>query len=112
MERGQGERPYLYCLGDPALDIGNFIGHMSEQSLRQLGNPRALAGQERALEERFLQLSGESAPKAFGAIQCYTTLTLARHIYLSTQFPERQNFTEALLELCELRLKKHQKLKR
>src|SRR6266566_964648 len=85
----------LYCLGDPALDIGNFIGHMSEQSLRQLGNPRALAGQERALEERFLQLSGESAPKAFGAIQCYTTLTLARHIYLSTQFPERQNFTEA-----------------
>ncbi len=98
----------LYCLGDPALDIGNFIGHMSEQSLRQLGNPRALAGQERALEERFLQLSGESADIA---IQCYTTLTLARHIYLSTQFPERQNFTEALLELCELRLEQGQKLK-
>jgi len=111
----------LYCLGDPALDIGNFIGHMSEQSLRQLGNPRALAGQERALEERFLQLSsnrreaGGLQPAASSlqlAIQCYTTLTLARHIYLSTQFPERQNFTEALLELCELRLKKHQKLKR
>jgi len=113
----------LYCLGDPALDIGNFIGHMSEQSLResQAGGRRlepaacSLPPAACALQERFLQLSS-NRPEAGGrslqpaasslqlAIQCYTTLTLARHIYLSTQFPERQNFTEALLELCELRL--------
>ncbi len=120
----------LYCLGDPALDIGNFIGHMSEQSLResQAGGRRlepaacSLPPAACALQERFLQLSS-NRPEAGGrslqpaasslqlAIQCYTTLTLARHIYLSTQFPERQNFTEALLELCELRLEQGQKLK-
>ena len=44
----------LYCLGDPALDIGNFIGHMIEQSLRELGDAHAWAKQEQALEETFL----------------------------------------------------------
>src|SRR5206468_12183180 len=23
----------LYCTGDPALDVGNFVGHITEQSL-------------------------------------------------------------------------------
>ena len=30
----------LYCEGDPALDIGNFLGHIREQSLRSLGDPK------------------------------------------------------------------------
>jgi len=90
----------LYCLGDPALDIGNFIGHMIEQSLRELGDAHAWAKQEQALEETFLELSRESSRVA---IQAYTTLTLVRHIYLSTQFPKRQDFTFPLLELCEQR---------
>lgn len=91
----------LYCLGDPALDIGNFLGHITEQSLRTLGNPRALADRENALEERFVELSGEHTRTG---VQAYATLTLVRHIYLSTQFPERRQFTERLLELCEERL--------
>jgi len=91
----------LYCLGDPALDIGNFIGHMTEQSLRELGDARAWAKQEGALEDRFVELAGE---RCRAAITAYTTLTIARHIYLSTQFPSRQAFTPALLELCEKRL--------
>jgi hypothetical protein len=93
----------LYCLGDPALDIGNFIGHMTEWSLRKLDNPEAFAAQEEALEERFVELEGEPCRTAISA---YKTLTLARHIYLSTQFPERQAFTPRLLELCEQRLAK------
>jgi hypothetical protein len=91
----------LYCEGNPGLDIGNFIGHITEQSLRTLGSPDALAEQEVALEERFVELSGE-ANRA--AIHSYTTLTLVRHIYISTQIAERRPFTEALLELCEQRL--------
>ena len=31
----------LYCQGDPALDIGNFLGHVTEQSLREFGDPDA-----------------------------------------------------------------------
>ncbi|MFP5272992.1 phosphotransferase [Coleofasciculus sp.] len=94
----------LYCQGNPGLDIGNFIGHITEQSLRTLGNPEALMDRENALAERFIQLAGEAL---IPAIQSYTTLTLVRHIYISTQFPERCQFTETILELCEQRLAKH-----
>ena len=91
----------LYCLGDPGLDVGNFIGHITEQSLRETGDAHAWAKQERALEEKFIELAGEQSRPAIAA---YTTLTIVRHIYLSTQFPSRQAFTVPLLELCEERL--------
>ncbi|MEQ9670115.1 phosphotransferase [Coleofasciculus sp. G2-EDA-02] len=94
----------LYCQGNPGLDIGNFIGHITEQSLRTLGNPEALRDRENALTERFIQIAGEAL---IPAIQSYTTLTLVRHIYISTQFTERCQFTETILELCEQRLAKH-----
>jgi len=92
----------LYCQGDPALDIGNFVGHLTEQSLRTLGDPRALADREKAMEDRFVQLSGEATR---AAVQAYATLTLVRHIYLSSRFPERAHLTERLIELCERRLR-------
>ncbi len=100
-----GERLFLldfdlYCEGDPALDIGNFMGHITEQSLRTLGDAGALVDREQALEERFVELSGV-AP---AAVRAYATLTLVRHIYLSTQFLERRPFSQSLVELCEERL--------
>ena len=91
----------LFCLGDPGLDVGNFIGHMTEQSLRERGGAAALADAEQMLEDRFVELSGETTRVA---VRAYTTLTLVRHIYLSTQFAERKKFTKAMLELCEARL--------
>src|SRR5207245_9541587 len=68
----------LYCEGDPALDIGNFLGHVTEQSLRTLGDPEALADREHAMEERFVELSGVTP----AAVRAYATLTLVRHVYL------------------------------
>lgn len=108
----QGDRLYLidldlYCQGNPALDIGNFIAHMTEQSLRLWGNPNALSEQETALAEDFMRISGLPGNGLRLAVQSYTTLTLARHIYLSTQFADRRSLTPALLELCEQRLNKH-----
>jgi len=91
----------LYCQGDPALDIGNFLGHLTEQSLRVFGDARALANRERAMEDRFVELSGESSRRA---VRAYATLTLARHIYLSSQRPEGASLTEPLMELCEQHL--------
>ena len=91
----------LYCLGDPGLDAGNFIGHLTEQALRERGEATALLDVEQALEERFVELSGTEVR---ASVQAYTTLTLARHIFLSTRFPERSHLTERLLELCEERL--------
>jgi hypothetical protein len=91
----------LYCYGDPGLDIGNFIGHMSELSLRTLGDPAGLVECEHAMEERFVELSGEATR---AAVRAYSTLTLVRHVYLSTKFLERRPLTSRLLELCEERL--------
>ncbi|GAB4240710.1 MAG: hypothetical protein Kow0049_28770 [Stanieria sp.] len=92
----------LYCQGNPALDIGNFIAHITEYSLRVLGNPNALADRETAMTERFIQFHGEGIRRA---IQSYTTLTLVRHIYIGTQISDRRSFTTTILELCEQRLK-------
>ena len=91
----------LYCEGDPALDIGNCIAHITEQSLRVCGDPDALADREAAMEDRYVELSGESARPA---VRTYALLTLVRHICISTQIEERQPFTATLLELCEERL--------
>ncbi len=91
----------LYCFGDPGLDIGNFIAHITEWSLRVLGTPDALADCEARLEERFVALAGEALRPS---IHAYCTFTLVRHIFLSTQWRERRAFTAALLDLCEQRL--------
>ena len=91
----------LYCEGNPSLDIGNFIGHITEYSLRTFGNIDALQDRELALQKEFIQVSEE---KDSQAIKAYTTLTLVRHIYLSNQFLDRRSYTKALLNLCEGRL--------
>ncbi len=91
----------LYCQGDPGLDIGNFLGHLTEWSLRKLGDPQALLDRQQAMEERFVQLTGEAVRPALAA---YATLTLVRHIHISSQFSDRRAFTELLLQLCEERL--------
>ena len=101
-----GDRLYLldfdlYCQGDPALDIGNFIGHITEYSLRNLEDPEALKDREQALEDYFVELAGEDTRKR---VRIYTLLTLLRHIFLSTQFLERRAITEPLIGLCEQRL--------
>ena len=91
----------LYCRGDPGLDVGNFIGHLTEESLRTFGDAAAWRNREQAMEDRFVELSGHAVR---ASVRAYTTLTLVRHIYLSTQFAERTAWTERLVELCERRL--------
>lgn len=94
----------LCCEGDPALDAGNFIAHVTEQSLRTHGDPTTLADREATFRERFLELAGADSR---AAVDAYVNLALVRHIYISTLFPERAAFTEPLLELCEERLGLH-----
>ena len=91
----------LYCAGDPALDIGNFTAHMGEQALRVHRDPDAMLELQGAVVERFGELTGRNRLEAVAG---YETLTLARHVYLSTQLSGREHLTGALLELCEQRL--------
>lgn len=101
-----GDRLYLtdldlYSEGPPALDIGNFVAHIDEYSLRRFGDPDRLADRHDMLVERYLQLSGATTRED---IDIWTTLSLARHVAISTQFAERRPFTAALLDLCEVRV--------
>ncbi len=91
----------LFCLGDPGLDAGNFLGHVTEQALREHGCADALSEVEKAMEEKFVELHGEQVRSS---VRAYATLTVARHIYLSRQFPERERTTMDLLRVCENRL--------
>jgi aminoglycoside phosphotransferase (APT) family kinase protein len=91
----------LFCDGDPGLDVGNFSAHITEHSLRMFGDAAALAPLERALEEAYVTCAGEAVRER---VRVYASLTLARHVHLSTLFAERRAFTEPLLALCEQRL--------
>jgi thiamine kinase-like enzyme len=91
----------LFAMGDPALDVGNFIGHLTEYALRKLGSADALAEQENEMIARYVQLAGEEhRPR----IHIYSFLTLARHIYISTLFADRLPFIEYILSYCEQRM--------
>lgn len=98
-----GHRSWLldldqYCLGDPALDAGNFLGHIIEQAIRTAGSSTLLATAESAMRERFLELHGE---RVAPMVDLYTDLTMVRHIYLSAVRPERRSHTPAILAACE-----------
>lgn len=89
----------MFSFGDAAVDIGNFLGHLTEASLRRTGDPDYLREEEEALERQYLdRAGGEGLHKN---IHIYKWLTLARHVFISTLFPDRRIFAERLLELCE-----------
>ena len=91
----------LYCMGDPALDIGNFIGHLQELSLRTFGTTTHYAEVAAAMLEHFAELRGEAARHN---AEIYTSLTLARHLEISQRFADRASILPALLEVCSDRL--------
>lgn len=90
----------LLCAGDPALDAGNFVGHLLEWAVRSPVDAPALRAAATAFTNRFLELNRNCPAET---VEIYTTLTLARHVSISTQFVERAPFTEDILRLCEER---------
>ena len=67
----------LYCAGNPALDAGNFLGHLTEQALRGTGDPDALADREAAFLEEFV---ADCDGVTHSSVRCHAALTLARQI--------------------------------
>lgn len=96
----------LCCTSAPALDAGNYLAHVRELALRQYGDIHALDSHEQAFTTAFLTDSPEVDPLS---VMAFTTLALARHIFLSTQFTERHHTTATLIALCEQALAKELK---
>ena len=91
----------LLCQGHAALDAGNYLAHIIEFAIRHYGDIHALQQHQDAFLSTFLTYSATANKQS---VDIYTTLSLARHIYLSTQFADRKHTTETLLTLCEDRL--------
>ena len=89
----------LLCMGDPALDVGNYLAHLIEHGLRVHHDVTAYAAASDALRRRYASLSG--VPRMSESIRVHTLLSLARHIHISTQLPGRAAFTEHILTACE-----------
>ena len=91
----------LYSEGDPALDVGNFIAHVTEQALREPGDPFEMRAVQAAMEDRFIELTHSSLRRA---VDVYRVLSLVRHIGISDRIPARRHLTPAILDLCEMEL--------
>lgn len=91
----------LYAEGDSAVDLGNFVAHLQEMSLRRFGHCYAYEHLERTFLEAYREASGRELNIS---IQAYVTLTLARHIAISRRIPSRYHTTETLIRTCEHRL--------
>ncbi len=101
-----GEQLYLtdldlYARGPAALDVGNFVAHVEEYSLRRFGQPEHLIDRTEMLVDRYLQLSSTTTRES---IYVWATLSLVRHIAISSSLAERRPFTPELIELCEWRI--------
>ncbi|MCP1659867.1 phosphotransferase [Neisseria perflava] len=93
----------LVCQGQAAVDAGNYLAHIQEFALRQYNDINALKVHEDAFKTQFLR----NRPNDAEAVEIYITLSLARHIDISTLFENRTHTTETLLEICESRLASH-----
>lgn len=91
----------LFCLADIHLDVGNFVGHFHELAIRDQRRRASLLAASESIVERFLQR--QPAATRDGVEIC-TTLTLARHVSISTQFPARRYATEKIIVECERRI--------
>jgi Ser/Thr protein kinase RdoA (MazF antagonist) len=101
-----GERLWLLDLdlqaqGNGALDAGNFTAHLVERGLCDPRGAHSLCSARRAFVKRFTELEPGAG---LGVIEAWETLSLARHVQISTLLPERRPCTEALLDHCEARL--------
>lgn len=91
----------LCSFGDPAIDIGNFLAHLQEASLRRYGHLHGYAHLENAFLSGYESATGS---RLSASIPNYVTLTLARHIGISQKFAARRMTTERLIQACERRL--------
>lgn len=94
----------LHARGDPAIDLGNFLAHLTELALRR---DRPLAWSER-LGQAFLGGYASRGPLP-GAerIDAFHWVSLARHVSIAERFADRQQTIPAIAQVCLERLGDH-----
>lgn len=90
----------LFCMGDPAVDLGNFGAHLIELGLRESGDADRFAGWQRMFERHYLRLTGGAGDN----IGLYELLSLIRLIEIGDRIPERRSSNQQLLDYCDARV--------
>ncbi|MCA9138652.1 MAG: aminoglycoside phosphotransferase family protein [Planctomycetales bacterium] len=83
----------LYCHGPIMLDAGNFLAHLWELGIR---NPHQAARWEQAAD-RFGSVYCRISCSSQQNLERWAWLAFARHIWISTQIPDRSGVTEELI---------------
>lgn len=87
----------LFSLGGAKIDIANFVAHLREFGLRRWREAKALAGQEEAFLAGYAAIAPLPEPMQLDLL---TTISLARHVWISSRIPERRHVTEAIARAC------------
>ncbi|MFV0244531.1 MAG: phosphotransferase [Qingshengfaniella sp.] len=83
----------LYTVGDPAIDVANFVAHLHEMELRHWH-----AGAPKVHETAFVHGYAGHAPEIdSGRLNLLTRVSLARHIWIATRLSERSHVIPALM---------------
>lgn len=94
----------LLCHGNPSLDVGNYSAHLLEMAIRRPKESKRLTSAASQLVQNYTQ---NEQSEAQAEIEVFTTLSLARHIHISTQFNDREFATDRIVAACEGRLASH-----
>ena len=76
----------LYAQGDPALDLGNFLAHVTDLSIRRHGSAQSLARHEAAFLAGYAGAGGRAEP----ATATFKALALARLVGISLRMADRR----------------------
>ncbi len=91
----------LFCVGDPATDIGNYTAHLIELGLRSYGDADWFCNWQEAFELHYRKSVGDVS---LINIRIYELLSLLRLIEISDKIEARRPFTAKLLGICEDRM--------
>jgi hypothetical protein len=91
----------LFCVGDPAVDIGNYTAHLIELGLRLHGDADWYCNWRQAFELHYRKHVGDVS---LINIRIYELLSMLRLIEISDRIGARRPFAEGLLGSCEDRL--------
>ena len=84
----------LFSLGDPAIDIANFIAHLREYALRRDAAP------PHAHEDAFLSGYAQIAPLPdAGRLDVLARVSLARHVWIAQRVAGRGHVVEKVISL-------------
>lgn len=89
----------LYAMGDPMLDVSNFVAHLREQALRERGRADEWEAHEKAFLAGYRSVRSGALDR--GTLEAWLFLSLLRHVAIASRMPERRPYVDAIMALCE-----------